>query len=550
MALVSHPRARIVLPPLVLFCVSALIRLPFVSSTLVGWDAVQFALATRSFDLERHQPHPPGYILYVAWGRLLSWGTGDPNLAFVLTSVIAGSLAVALLYLLGRDMVGGRTALVAAALFATSPLLWYYSVVALTYAVEALLLLVVAWPCWRIIRSGQPRLVYWSAFALGLAGGVRQSTLMMLLPLWLFAAARAGRRPLGRGLVVLGATCALWLGPLIYLAGGPIRYVQTGLELIQFVGGRTSIFYGLRAVGENLAQVGLGLLIGLNLGLLLLAFCIARRWPDRRRLATGQWAMLAIWAGPALAVFVFGHIGQVGYLLVVLPALFLVTAVYVEGAGQRLTRHLRLAPGPATAVVVAVLLAAHVATVMGAPTTAHALLPDPATAALVDVRDNDRFWEEVPAFVGRYSAEDAIVLAEASPWGSFRHAGYYLPEYRVYGLGDDRHGRFGWLFSAYRGSSDYSMEGFGRARRSLPRPYDARVAIILDPKIARSLVQRELLVEVIATSYRSVYVMDLAQVRTFTFGHDLMFLHGPGLASRQGIPRAIGDRRLHATDGD
>ena len=35
---------------------------------------------------------------------------------------------------------------------------------------------------------------------------------------------------------------------------------------------------------------------------------------------------------------------------------------------------------------------------------------------------------------------EAIVLAEASPWGSFRHAGYYLTKYRVYGLGNDGFG--------------------------------------------------------------------------------------------------------------
>ena len=65
-----------------LFVLSALLRLPFVSGALVNWDAVQFALATRSFDIARHQPHPPGYILYVGWGRLLTWLTGDPNFAF------------------------------------------------------------------------------------------------------------------------------------------------------------------------------------------------------------------------------------------------------------------------------------------------------------------------------------------------------------------------------------------------------------------------------------------------------------------------------------
>jgi hypothetical protein len=543
--LATHPGRGAALTALGLFAVSVGLRLPFVPTALVNWDAVQFALATRSFDLVRHQPHPPGYILYVGWGRALSWVTGDPNWSFALTSLVAASLAVALLYLLGRDMVGPRTGFVAAALFATSPLLWYYSVVALTYAVEAFFILTIAWLCGRVLRTGDLRALTCSAVALGLAGGVRQSTLAMLFPLWLFAAARAGRRPLGRGLGVLCVTCLLWLVPLVYLAGGPIRYVQTGLDLFFFVGERTSVVYGgLWAVLGNLAYVGAGLLVGLNLGVLVFVLCLTGRCPALRRLTRGQWAMLALWAGPALAVFVLGHIGQVGYLLLILPALCLLLALYVEALGQRLGPALRLATGPTIALVVVVLTAAHIGTVVGAPATAHALLGDPVAAALVDVRDNDRFWAEVPPFVGHFSPEEAIVLAEASPWGSFRHAGYYLPNYRVYGLGHDRRGRFGWLFKAYGGATDYSVEGLARARRVLPRPYDARVAIILDPQIARSFVQRELMVEMIATPYRSLWVLDLQQIDVLTFGYGYTFLHGPTLASREAIPHAIRDLRL------
>ena len=106
---------------------------------------------------------------------------------------------------------------------------------------------------------------------------------------------------------------------------------------------------------------------------------------------------------------------------------------------------------------------------------------------MVDVRDNDRFWNEVPSFVDRFSPWEAIVLAEASPWGSFRHAGYYLPRNRVYGIGTDRFGHFGWLYESYGGQTDYSLEE--RARREMPLPALARYAIVLDPKILNTLVQ-------------------------------------------------------------
>jgi hypothetical protein len=537
------PWRRELWPAGLLFLLSLLLRLPFVSSSLVSWDAVQFALATRSFDIARHQPHPPGYILYVGWGRLLSWLTGDANAAFVLTSLIAGSLAVALLYLLGREMLGGRTALLAATLFALSPLVWYYSVVALTYAVESLFLLVVAWLCWRALAGGGERLALLAALALGVAGGVRQSTLVLLLPLWLFAACQSGRRAFWRGCAVLAATCFAWLVPLVWLAGGPAEYLNDGLSLLGFVGSKTSVLAGgLSAALANLAQVAGGLLVGLNLGVVLFGLALWRRGALRRRFSRRHRAVLALWAGPALAVFVLGHIGQVGYLLLILPAACLVLAVYVEEAGDGAARLLRLTPGRATALLTGILAIGHVATVVLAPSTAHALLRDPVTASMVDVRDNDRFWTEVPPFLSRFTPQEAIVLAEASPWGSFRHAGYYLTGYRVYGLGNDRFGHFGWLYESYGGLTDYSLEG--RARRLMPRPTGARYAIVLDPKIVGTIVQEAPTIEVLATGYRSIWVVDLAGVDALTFGYGRTFLHGATLPTRGAIPWAIRDLRV------
>jgi hypothetical protein len=184
----------------------------------------------------------------------------------------------------------------------------------------------------------------------------------------------------------------------------------------------------------------------------------------------------------------------------------------------------------------------HVATVALAPSTAHALLRDPVTASMVDVRDNDLFWNEVPPFLDRFTPQEAIVLAEASPWGSFRHAGYYLTRYRVYGLGNDRFGHFGWLYESYGGLTDYSLEG--RARRLMPRPTAARYAIVLDPKIVRTIVQEVPTIEVLATGYRSIWVVDLAGVDALSFEYEHTFLHGPTLPTRGDIPWTIRELRV------
>src|SRR5262249_13191470 len=128
----------------------------------------------------------------------------------------------------------------------------------------------------------------------------------------------------------------------------------------------------------------------------LFGLAVGRRGVVRRRLTPRDWLLLGLWAGPALAVFVFGHIGQVGYLMLVLPAACLVAALYVEVAGQRVAPFVGLTPGRATALVAGVLAVADLATVMLAAPTAHALFRDPVAASMVDVRDNDRFWTEVP----------------------------------------------------------------------------------------------------------------------------------------------------------
>ena len=75
--------------------VTLLSRWPYRARMLYNWDAVQFALALHEFDVAKHQPHPPGYLLYVALGRLLNASLADPTPAYV---------ALAMLFSAGSDL--------------------------------------------------------------------------------------------------------------------------------------------------------------------------------------------------------------------------------------------------------------------------------------------------------------------------------------------------------------------------------------------------------------------------------------------------------------
>ena len=81
----------------------AITRLVFRSHYLYDLDSVNFALAMKRFDPSVHQPHPPGYFLYICPGRLLNAVFHDANLALVVLSILASCGAVIVIYEMTLD---------------------------------------------------------------------------------------------------------------------------------------------------------------------------------------------------------------------------------------------------------------------------------------------------------------------------------------------------------------------------------------------------------------------------------------------------------------
>src|SRR5581483_9941787 len=99
--------------------------------------------------------HPPGYILYVALGRLVNAWLGDAAGAYVFLAVVFSGLTTLVVYSLARVAYDRATALAAAALLAVSPLFWFYGSVGLTYAGEALCASTVAFFAFRALRGSE-----------------------------------------------------------------------------------------------------------------------------------------------------------------------------------------------------------------------------------------------------------------------------------------------------------------------------------------------------------------------------------------------------------
>src|SRR5687768_9411437 len=113
----------------VLFLAAHLFSLP---PTLEDVDSVNFALGVRDFDVAQHQPHPPGYPVFIALAKASTRLTQMAGLAhpapraLAILSVVAGAALVPLLFVLYRRLFADvQVAWWAMAVSVCSPLFWF-----------------------------------------------------------------------------------------------------------------------------------------------------------------------------------------------------------------------------------------------------------------------------------------------------------------------------------------------------------------------------------------------------------------------------------------
>ncbi|HZE36255.1 MAG TPA: glycosyltransferase family 39 protein [Candidatus Eisenbacteria bacterium] len=428
-------------------------RWPYRARMLYNWDAVQFALALREFDVAKHQPHPPGYLLYVALGRLLNIPLGDPNLAYVALAMVFSAATTVAVYWLARALYDRVTAAAAATLLAVSPLFWFYGSVGLTYAGEAFGASLVAAFAYGALR-GSPRALYGCAVAIGLVGGIRQSVLVLLFPLCV-ACAVLGVRSLRRLMVAASLMVVVvlsWFLPLVWLTGGLGPYLRASTQLYGSVMLPTSVLGGSLDVTLAQARYVLASVI-VGLGPLTLAVFALPLYIRRAGWGRGDWFLVA-WIVPPAAFYTLVHFGQAGYVLTFLPALVILLSrvlVEVAAAGSERLRRPNWRWGLTAAALVPLCLVSTVFFVSARPMPrefnnrtggtwmwrakdeAHDWIMSRTAAALREHEAVIRTYVETIRAV--YDPSDTALLTEVGnqrsyPW--LRHAMFYMPEFAIY----------------------------------------------------------------------------------------------------------------------
>ena len=357
-------------------------------------DSVNFALALKRFDPVAYQPHPPGYFLYVCLGRLFNLIIPDANTALVAISIAFSCGAAVMIYLLAEGWFGIPASRFAGLIFLFSPLAWFHGTVALTYIVEAFFSALVGYLCWR----GQGTA---AALALGIAGGFRPSSILFLAPLLLFSV-RKGQRV--SALLGLALTTVAWFLPMIRLSGG-LAYFSSLASLWLTVPGKASVFNStvLNSFARAITIIGI----------YFLCFGCAALLPvksldcDNAGIRRFTW----IWVTPALLFFTFVFLKFVnaGYLLILMPPV----CAWLGLRASQIQWQSAVLTGCAS-INIAIFLFA------------------PVYCSYGEVRAFERELAGIIADLPRIAPPGStMIVGLDSHFLGYRHAGYYLPQYRI-----------------------------------------------------------------------------------------------------------------------
>jgi hypothetical protein len=405
--------------------------------TLDGIDSTNFILAIDGYDPSAHQPHPPGFPVHVALGRLVTSAyravvpASEHDLATAAASLriwsaLSGTLTVAAMMWLaiGTGLSRSRAAL-ATALLTLSPLFWVTAmrplsdVPGLLFAISSQALALAGFN--RLRRSGAlpngdqstafvPTDYRWlaAAFVAGVAIGVRVQTSVLTLPLLVVLvtlyARRAGRRVLLPIIAAFLLGVFLWAVPLLLTLGGPSEYVRLlstvamddvrGVEML-------ATSFSPRLVLAALARTFLIPWGSAAAGSLVLVASIVGGFELFRSNRRTLGVTLVIGAPYLTFHLLFQETASIRYALPVVPAVALLVA------GAPVPRHRWLW------VPILVLLIGGLAKTTVAAGAAYAATESPVARALADAGAQARDHSETPTLAFHHSVERA---ARGASW--------------------------------------------------------------------------------------------------------------------------------------
>ena len=207
------------------------LHLALLPRTLEDLDSINFALGVRHFDVAHHQPHPPGYPVYIALSkastaslRALGIDAAAPRGLALWSAVGATASLPALILFFTAVENRRRLAIWATVVTAAAPLFWFTGVRPLS---DMAGFAAGAWALALFVSPSPGRLVAGALIA-AIGVGIRSQIAVLTMPLFLYVLVAPSRLTVRDRVLAIAAASVgtlVWAIPLIVVSGGPAAYL-------------------------------------------------------------------------------------------------------------------------------------------------------------------------------------------------------------------------------------------------------------------------------------------------------------------------------------
>jgi hypothetical protein len=228
-------RQRLTFGIVTLICAAT--RFLALAKTLWDWDEALFCLGMRSYDVTAHHPHPPGFPVYIALGRIVRTVIPSDFRALQAVNLIAAMLVFPAIFVLARELrLPVMTATIAGALCAFFPNVWFFGGGAFSDIPSLVLVVFAVAFLFRGCRDANAYLI--GAALLALAAGIRPQNFLIGLAPGLLATwyrAHAAWRDVAFAALVGAITLTVAFGGAIAATGGTKAYFDAAREHGEYI---------------------------------------------------------------------------------------------------------------------------------------------------------------------------------------------------------------------------------------------------------------------------------------------------------------------------
>lgn len=211
---------------ILIFVITFLSRYLFSENNFFDGDTVGVAFGSISYSLQNTRPHLPGYFLHVKLISLLNILFKDIHQTMIILSAFYSSIGALLCFILLRKWFLVKISLIITALVIFNPLVWFQGSTAEVYSFDLVLSSLL------VLLALDIRTIYLTPVLLALGMGVRQTSGLLLLPLYIYLWYKKNRtEKLSKYKISLSHVAGLvifvsWFVPMVISAGGLCEYIN------------------------------------------------------------------------------------------------------------------------------------------------------------------------------------------------------------------------------------------------------------------------------------------------------------------------------------